>query len=306
MDQRLSRGLRSAVQIIMRGLVRNYLWRKRVTPGWLSEQEAALALATRGTHSIVERPGARRLQLEMFCETATVAKRLKAAFGGAIDELPPDWHAQFLARSRMKPLRIGRRLVVVGDAASADGAATLVIPAGAAFGTGEHATTAMSLRMLERVSRAFPPGWRMLDAGTGSGILALAGSRFGAGKVLAIDNDAMALATARENARLNGVRNVHFIVGDVQKRIRGTFHVITANLYSELLIALLPAFRNALSPDGRLILSGVLRTQASELARALRTAGFRAAESRRRGKWIALVCSGGSVTARRRRLLEPL
>ena len=91
----------------------------------------------------------------------------------------------------------------------------------------------MSLRMLERVSRGLRDGWRMLDAGTGSGILALAGKRFGAGTVLAIDNDPTAIATARENARANGIREVKFVVGDVTAMAAGEFDIITANLYSE-------------------------------------------------------------------------
>lgn len=275
----------------------NFIWRKRVTPQWLTEHEPQLADATNGTHSIVERPGAGRLQVEMFCETLALAQRLKAGFGGAIEELPPDWHAQFLASHHIKPLGIGRRLVIVGDAEDVpeDGPASrLVIPAGVAFGTGDHATTAMSLRLLERVARRFPTGWTMLDAGTGSGILALAGQRFGAGPVIAIDNDRMSIATARENARVNEIAKVKFVVGDVKTRLAGRFDIITANLYSDLLEAVLPQFRRSLAEDGRLILSGVLRAQERQLTRALKASSFRVLEARRRGKWVALLCSGKS------------
>ncbi len=145
----------------------------------------------------------------------------------------------------------------------------LIIPAGAAFGTGEHATTAMSLRLLERVTRGRPAGWRMLDAGTGSGILALAARRFGAGEVVAVDNDPRAIKTARANARSNHIRGLEFVVGDVRKQVRGKFDLIAANLYSELLAAVLPRFRRGLREDGRLILSGVLRRQERGIARGL-------------------------------------
>ena len=267
----------------------NYIWQKSATRAWVTQNERLLGDRTGGSYASIERPGATRVLLESFCETRPRAEKLKGALGGSIRPLPGNWSEQFFTAHRTRPLQIGRRLTVVSDVADVSAGARLIIPAGVAFGTGEHATTAMSLRILERVTRGRPNGWRMFDAGTGSGILALAGSRFGARKVLAIDNDAMALATARENARLNGIVGVTFVAGDVQKKIRGTFDVITANLYSELLVAVLPAFHHALVPDGSLILSGVLRQQKPALIRALRGSGFRA-EIRRRGKWIALLC----------------
>ncbi len=147
----------------------------------------------------------------------------------------------------------------------------------------------MSLRLLERLTRARPAGWRLFDAGTGSGILALAAARFGAEEVVAIDNDPTAIATAKENARSNRISGVRFVIGDVKQALRGRFDFITANLYSELLIAMLPKFRQSLARDGRLILSGVLRQQESGLVRSLRANCFRIEESRRRGKWVALV-----------------
>ncbi len=131
----------------------------------------------------------------------------------------------------------------------------------------------------------------MLDAGTGSGILALAGRRFGAQKVAAVDNDPLAISTAKENARRNNVPGIRFRVGDVAKQQRGTFDIISANLYSELLIATLPLWREKLRPGARLIISGVMRTQEADLLRALRKHGYSTHETRRRGKWIALLCS---------------
>jgi ribosomal protein L11 methyltransferase len=72
----------------------------------------------------------------------------------------------------------------------------------------------MCLRLLERTARQFQSGWMMLDAGTGSGILAIAGSYFGARRVLAIESDPLACATAKRNARANGVRGIEFLTGD--------------------------------------------------------------------------------------------
>ncbi len=165
----------------------------------------------------------------------------------------------------------------------------LIIPAAGAFGTGEHATTAMCLRLLEETARGPKAGWTLLDAGTGTGILALAARRFGAQEVLGIDNDPRAVAHARANARLNKIRGVHFQALDFLRwKPARRFDVITANLFSELLIAALPIFRRALSREGTLILSGILREQAPEVARAFRSTGFHLETQRRRGKWIAL------------------
>jgi ribosomal protein L11 methyltransferase len=170
----------------------------------------------------------------------------------------------------------------------------LIIPAAGAFGTGEHATTAMSLRLLERTTRSCAPGWRMLDAGTGTGILALAGVRFGAGLVLGLDNDPRAVAHARSNARLNHIHAAQFVRADVLGwRPNRRYDYITANLFSELLIAVLPIFRRALRANGRMIASGILREQAPAVIRALGRTGFCLEAKRRRGKWVALLAAAG-------------
>jgi ribosomal protein L11 methyltransferase len=127
----------------------------------------------------------------------------------------------------------------------------------------------------------------MLDAGTGSGILALSASCFGARDVLGIDHDRMAISTAKQNARQNKISGVKFRVKDVKQRFPGKFDIITANLYSELLEAVLPIWSENLTSDGCLILSGVLREQEWQLRRALHRNGFRVREVRRRGKWVA-------------------
>jgi ribosomal protein L11 methyltransferase len=266
-----------------------YIWRKQVSRSWLDKHEPLLEAVLNDSFAVIERPGRQRIALEAVTARAE-AEWLREEYGGTLQPLPADWQKQMFAAAKTKPLRIGKRLTIVGDAADAGEGPVLLIPAGAAFGTGEHATTAMSLRMLERVSRGLTPGWRMLDAGTGSGILALAGSVFGAEEVLAIDDDPTAISTAMENARMNGIRTAPFEVADVKVRTRGTFDVITANLYSELLEAVLPRFRRSLASDGHLILSGVLRQQERQLTRALQANGFRIVETRRRGKWVALRC----------------
>ena len=273
-----------------------YIWRKRAGLGWLRDGIEPLTRRFGSALAVVERPGSKRTLLEVCCRTKKDARELLREFGGSIERLQRDWLRQFTKQAPAKPLRIGSRLVVLrapekGKRPKANDARTLVIPAEAAFGTGEHATTAMCLRLLEQTTRHFQPGWTMLDAGTGSGILAIAGSCFGAGRVLAIDNDPLACATAKRNARANGVRNIEFSTGDILKqKLTGKFEIITANLFSEILIEALPIWSRHLAPGGHLILSGILRSQESAVVRALRRHSFTASEIRRRGKWIALLC----------------
>jgi ribosomal protein L11 methyltransferase len=268
-----------------------YIWRKRVGARWLRARNEDITQRFGDALALVERPGNQRALLQIFCPTARQARDLNREFGGSAEKLRPDWLQHFAKRNQTKPLRIGSRLLVLRAAAkSPAGKNVIVIPAEAAFGTGEHATTAMCLRLLERITRGLAPGWRMLDAGTGSGILAIAGSCFGARQVTALDTDPLALATAKRNARANRIRNIEFVLADVSKsKVRGNFDIITANLFSEILIKALPIWSQHLTPDGRLILSGILRSQEKAGVAALRRSGFGTSEVRRRGKWVALL-----------------
>ena len=266
-----------------------YLWRKRADSGWVRRRGEELLVRYGSAVAIIEEPDRATTLLEVSRPTRKEAADLQREFGGTIGKLPANWLQQFAEDSRAKPLRIGSRLIVARTA-KVRSTKTILIPAEAAFGTGEHATTAMCLRMLERATRKLSDGWTMLDAGTGSGILAIAASRFGASRVLAIDNDPIECSTARRNARANGVRNIEFLTGDVlRQKLQGQFDIITANLFSEILIAALPIWSRNLAKDGRLILSGVLRSQERELTRSLHRNGFATDETRRRGKWIALL-----------------
>jgi len=252
-----------------------YLWRKRADPKWLPSHEDNLRSRFGLALAIIERPGKTRTLLEVSCRTRKEATELQRKLGGSIEKLRTDWLQQFGQRSAVKPVRIGSRLIA--------------IPAEAAFGTGEHATTALCLRMLERVVGKRENDWSMLDAGTGSGILAIAGSCLGAKRVVAIDNDPLACSIARRNARANRARRIEFRTGDVLKeKFHEKFDVITANLYSEILIAAFPIWSRHLTNDGCMILSGILRSQERALVAALKRNHLDPCEIRRRGKWIAL------------------
>ena len=135
----------------------------------------------------------------------------------------------------------------------------------------------------------------LVDLGTGTGILALAGKKLGASRVFGIDNDPMAISTAKKNARSNKLRGIYFQVCDVQSwKPPRKIDVVIANLFSDLLIELLPKLRRA----NWLIVSGILRKQEYEVVAALYRNGIDLIKIRRRGKWIAILARNIRPAAR--------
>jgi ribosomal protein L11 methyltransferase len=270
-----------------------YLWRKFVGADWLDSNEAVLQARADGRLAVIERPDRKRIQLELYCSDAKQARQIRRDFGGESKRFSRDWLKRVACEKKDKPLKIGKRLTILRspkDKKANSFPDRLLIPAGAAFGTGDHATTAMSLRLLEEISRTLKPGWSVADLGTGSGILALAAKHLGAKRVIGIDNDPRAIATARENARLNRIDAVSFRVVDVGKwKPPRRIDIVAANLFSELLIEILPKLKGV----DRLILSGILRQQERKVRRALRLNKIAVECVRRRGKWIAILANCG-------------
>jgi ribosomal protein L11 methyltransferase len=288
-----------------------YLWRKSAELQWFKAHEALLQARALGQLVVVRKPGRKRLGLEIVCRSRTASFALLNEFGGRVETLPRNWLKRF-ARADSKPIRIGKRLVVsnvggtlVSRLSRHKGRSRITVPASLAFGTGEHATTAMSLRLLEQLTRCWKPGWSLADLGSGSGILALAAKCFGAGQVIGIDNDPAAISVAKSNARLNKIRGTAFQLGDVLKwNPTQKNDVITANLYSDLLIKILPKLRG-----GRwLLLSGILRSQRDELLSALQRNHIQVISTKQRGKWIAILANrnrhSGTADRRPRKFLR--
>jgi ribosomal protein L11 methyltransferase len=275
-----------------------FVWRKRASAAWLAANEAALREIGGQGLAIISRSDRKSAIAEIAGSRQRDLEQIRSRFGGTIEKLPRDWLKEFSPSQKSEPIKIGNRLVIYRSVTSKNRSRnkSLLIPAGRAFGTGEHPTTAMSLRLLERCTRFWgaqagslhspEKEWTLLDLGTGSGILALAAARFGAKRVIAIDHDPVAIATARENARRNKLDNIDFRIADVRRwPFPPRSEIITANLFSELLIEILPKLKRA----QRLILSGILRDQEAQLVRALKRNGIVIVEMRRRGKWIAIL-----------------
>ena len=270
-----------------------YLWRKIAEPRWLRAHETILQARSGGRLAIISRPGRKRRQLEIACTSRNDSRKLVEEFGGHTEKLSRNWLQRFARLHQSKAIKVGKRLVIAGKVDFQTPKAfvlkkpqLLVIPASTAFGTGEHATTAMSLRLLERLTREWKNSWSLADLGTGSGILALAAKRFGAERVVGIDVDPKAISAAKANARSNKIDNVDFKFTDLRKWKSwvGT-DIVAANLYGELLIEILPKLKRG----HWLILSGVLGKHENKFVHALRRRKIEIVKINRRGKWIAVL-----------------
>jgi ribosomal protein L11 methyltransferase len=163
-----------------------------------------------------------------------------------------------LTQAQFEPIRISGRLWIVPSwhAIPDTAAIGIVLDPGLAFGTGSHPTTRLCLQWLDANIRG---GETVLDYGCGSGILAIAAARLGAAEVVGIDIDPQAVGAARDNALRNGVTGV-FALPDALRG--GRYDILVANILTNPLLALAPLFAERVRPGGRLVLSGILETQA--------------------------------------------
>jgi ribosomal protein L11 methyltransferase len=251
-----------------------------------------LRLATVDPERVVmlTRPGSKGLTIHVFGDQKS-SSSLKKDFGGKVTRLSKE----ILTNHYQKPrtaISIRGRFRIHSDPASFTGDSqpdrAILLPAGMAFGTGDHATTASCLRLLCDIAPNLPSGWTALDAGTGTGILAIAAEKLGAAAVEAFDFDPVCIRVAKENIHANRCKKIDLSVADAQRA--GQFQkadVILANLYSELLIASAPGLLKKLRPDGWFIFSGVLKPQLAEVCAALQNLGLAKPKVVTRGKWCA-------------------
>ena len=198
-----------------------------------------------------------------------------------------DWQNGW--RRYYHPIEIGRRLAIVPSWQQYEtDRVRLILDPGLAFGTGGHETTSLCLEALDELVRG---GERVLDIGTGSGILAIAALRLGAACAEGIDIDPVAVRTAAENAARNGVADrLRAVAGDLSDQASGRYDLITANIVAAAIESLAPSVPALLTPDGTFIASGVIDTRRDEVAAALRAAGLRIADIREKRGWECFIC----------------
>ena len=209
----------------------------------------------------------------------------------AVDRLPDrDWNAEWARQ--VKPLRIGRRVVIRPSwerIILENDDLELIIDPKQAFGTGHHATTRLMIELLEELIHG---NERVLDVGTGSGVLAMVALRLGASTALGIDHDQVAIDCAREYAALNRfgseLRLATMALHDMTDRSGESFDLILANLDRGTLCESSSALVRYLDGGARLVLSGLLTEQQDEVTDMFAASGACVCRQRERDGWVAV------------------
>ncbi len=188
-----------------------------------------------------------------------------------------------------KPLHIGEHVVIVPAWEKYDPRPSEVvvkIDPGMAFGTGTHETTSLCAEMIEKY---LTPGDRVLDVGTGSGILAVLASKLGASEVDALDIDPNAVKAAGENCAFNRVNNVRCAQSDLIRSADGVYDLISANIVADIIIRMSEKTAEHLKNDGILVVSGIIASQASEVCEAFCGKGLVLRDKAEKNDWNVFV-----------------
>ena len=198
-----------------------------------------------------------------------------------------DWQNGW--RKYYHPMDVGQRLAIVPSWQDYDtDRVKLILDPGLAFGTGGHETTSLCLEVLDERVKG---GERVLDIGTGSGILAIAALKLGAAVTEGVDIDPVAIRTAGENAALNGVADkLTVLVGDLSDKASGKYDIITANIVANAIMSLAPAVPGLMADDAVFIASGIIDSRKDEVIAALEAAGLAVLEVKEKRGWECIVC----------------
>lgn len=158
---------------------------------------------------------------------------------------------------------------------------------GMAFGTGTHETTRLCLSLLED---ALSEGMSMLDVGCGSGILAICAKLLGSGRTVGVDIDDVAVRVAKENAELNGCKDIELLCGDLATDIIGTFDVICANIVADAILRLAKDLPSLMHDKSICIVSGIIDTRRSEVEEGLIAVGLTPVRVEEQNGWAAIAC----------------
>ncbi len=244
------------------GTLRCYIAAKRCSPEFLDEVRTIAARVARSSSSPVP-----RIRVE------TLEKR--------------DWNAEW--EKTIRPIRVSDRIVICPSWQSftpRPGDLVLTIDPKMSFGTGYHETTRLVLRAMETCVR---PGTTMLDVGTGTGVLAIAGIKLGCVSAIACDVDEWSYWNARENAEVNRVADrVNVILGDISQTPRTAFDLVAANLQRTVIVSILPDLMARCTPHGVLLLSGLLLQEEEEIAGHLKEFNLAVTARLSENEWLAL------------------
>ena len=191
-------------------------------------------------------------------------------------------------KKAFKPFRLGSHMVIKPgwcDCEIKEGDKVIEIDPGMAFGTGTHETTAMCTALVEKYVR---PGQRVIDVGTGSGILAIAAAHMGAGEILATDIDPVAVRVAEENAEINGFADrISCRCGDLLEVVDVSGDVVIANIIADVICMLAKPVRERIVENGLFICSGIAIDRRDDVIAALNEADYEIIEDPVKGEWAA-------------------
>ena len=265
-----------------------HVWSLTCLPDRLDEMLARLADLDPTRLVVTRTPGKQRQNIQYFAEMEAEALDIQKIHGGSVEKVSEDWKT---ALPSHPPIRIRDRFLIVEELNEPPDPREIVIPAGLAFGTGDHPTTASCLRLLcDAAAPLRNQKWSLLDVGTGSGVLAIAAQKLGAATIAGFDYDPLSIRTAKENALANATRGIRWSQQDLLNfTSETTYDIVTANIFSELFLATWPSIRPAVAPGGCFILSGILRFQADECRAAITSSGFSILREVRLGKWVTVL-----------------
>ncbi len=220
---------------------------------------------------------------------AALALHVQLSYEGMQED---DWAHSW--KQYYKPIALGRVTVVPAweDYTAKQGEIIVRMDPGMAFGTGTHETTRLVLLLLQDVLRG---GERVLDVGTGSGILSICASKLGAADCHAYDIDPVAVKVARDNAQADGCDNITVGVSDLLQDVDlsgGPFDICVANIVADIILRMLPDIRRYLLPQAPLILSGIIDSRADQVREALAAHGFRIEREATENDWVAILARG--------------
>ena len=227
---------------------------------------------------IKERFSALNIEHEIFCE------------GLNEDDWADSWKQYY------KPVPLGRVTVVPAweKYEARDGEVIIRMDPGMAFGTGTHETTRLVILLMQEEELS---GKRVLDVGTGSGILSICASKLGAKTCNAYDIDPVAVKVARDNAESDGCTNITVGVSDLLRDVdisEGKYDVCVANIVSDIIIRMMPDLKNYVKEGAPVILSGIINSRADEVRECVLGEGYEIVRELYENDWVSMLIKRGA------------
>jgi|WetSurMetagenome_2_1015567.scaffolds.fasta_scaffold385962_1 ribosomal protein L11 methyltransferase len=250
------------------GTLRAYIRAERWSPALQEEVGATIRLVTRSSRSVIP-----EVVVSSFEDR--------------------NWNEEW--ERTIRPIDVTDRITITPTwhpVRARPGQTVLTIDPKMSFGTGYHESTRLMIEMLER---CVGPGIRVLDVGTGTGVLAIAALKLGATSAVAVDIDAWSYENAQENARLNHVEQCLTVMqGDISLVRGDTFQLVMANIQRNILEGIMGELAAVLSDPGILLLSGLLKGDRDAMLGSLETHGLKLHEERAENEWIGLAARKGT------------